>query len=94
MTTPSFDSVEARASYGIGLQVGQQLQVRSGRFTTGSFAGRFVAFSGKSAAVPVDVVHRALREIRNVRMLRRDVNRRWPLKARNSWKTTPNAKLR
>lgn len=26
MTTPSFDSVEAQASYGIGLQVGQQLQ--------------------------------------------------------------------
>ncbi len=25
MTTPSFDSVEAQASYGIGLQVGQQL---------------------------------------------------------------------
>jgi len=26
MTTPSFDSVEAQASYGIGLQVGQQLR--------------------------------------------------------------------
>ena len=26
MTTPSFDSVESQASYGIGLQVGQQLQ--------------------------------------------------------------------
>ncbi len=25
MTTPSFDSVESQASYGIGLQVGQQL---------------------------------------------------------------------
>lgn len=25
MSTPSFDSIEAQASYGIGLQVGQQL---------------------------------------------------------------------
>lgn len=26
MTTPSFDTIEAQASYGIGLQVGQQLR--------------------------------------------------------------------
>ena len=25
MTTPTFDTIEAQASYGIGLQVGQQL---------------------------------------------------------------------
>lgn len=49
MANPTFDTIEAQASYGIGLQVGQQLS-ESG-------------LEGKHPAVPVDVVHRALREI-------------------------------
>ena len=51
MSTPSYESVEAQASYGIGLQVGQQLQ-ESG------LEGLI-----PEALVAVDVVHRALREI-------------------------------
>ncbi|WP_399675854.1 peptidylprolyl isomerase [Serratia sp. szju] len=65
MTTPSFDSVEAQASYGIGLQVGQQLQESGleGLQPEALLAGLRDALEGNAPAVPVDVVHRALREI-------------------------------
>ncbi|WCG83849.1 FKBP-type peptidyl-prolyl cis-trans isomerase [Pectobacterium sp. A5351] len=65
MTTPSFDSVEAQASYGIGLQVGQQLQESGleGLIPEALLAGLRDALEGNAPAVPVDVVHRALREI-------------------------------
>ncbi|MBN3130247.1 FKBP-type peptidyl-prolyl cis-trans isomerase [Pectobacterium brasiliense] len=65
MTTPSFDSVEAQASYGIGLQVGQQLQESGleGLLPEALLAGLRDALEGNAPAVPVDVVHRALREI-------------------------------
>ncbi|WP_437215794.1 FKBP-type peptidyl-prolyl cis-trans isomerase [Pectobacterium sp. LFLA-215] len=65
MTTPSFDSVEAQASYGIGLQVGQQLQESGleGLIPEALLAGLRDALEGNATAVPVDVVHRALREI-------------------------------
>lgn len=65
MTTPSFDSVEAQASYGIGLQVGQQLQESGleGLISEALLAGLRDALEGNAPAVPVDVVHRALREI-------------------------------
>ncbi len=65
MTTPSFDSVEAQASYGIGLQVGQQLRESGleGLQPEALVAGLRDALEGNSPAVPVDVVHRALREI-------------------------------
>lgn len=65
MTTLSFDTVEAQASYGIGLQVGQQLQ-ESGLQDLQSnalLAGLQDALAGNTSVVPVDVVHRALREI-------------------------------
>lgn len=74
MTTPSFDSVEAQASYGIGLQVGQQL-LESGLADlqpTALLAGLCDTLEGNAPAVPVDVVHRALREIHE----RADVVRR------------------
>ncbi|PKH23134.1 peptidylprolyl isomerase [Enterobacterales bacterium CwR94] len=65
MTTPSFDSVEAQASYGIGLQVGQQLQDSGlqGLQPEALLAGLRDALEGNAPAVPVDVVHRALREV-------------------------------
>ena len=65
MTTPSFDSVEAKASYGIGLQVGQQLLESGlqGLQPEALLAGLRDALEGNSPAVPVDVVHRALREV-------------------------------
>ncbi|MFE8151260.1 FKBP-type peptidyl-prolyl cis-trans isomerase [Brenneria goodwinii] len=65
MTTPSFDSVEAQASYGIGLQVGQQLQESGleGLIPEALVAGLRDALEGHAPVVPVDVVHRALREV-------------------------------
>lgn len=65
MTTPSFDSVEAQASYGIGLQVGQQLQESGleGLIPEALVAGLRDALEGNAPVVPVDVVHRALREV-------------------------------
>ncbi|QBH95241.1 peptidylprolyl isomerase [Limnobaculum zhutongyuii] len=65
MTKPSFDSVESQASYGIGLQVGQQLQESGleGLVPEALLAGLTDALHGNHPSVPVDVVHRALREI-------------------------------
>lgn len=65
MTTPSYDSVEAQASYGIGLQVGQQLRESGlqGLEPAALVAGLRDALEGNAPAVPVDVVHRALREV-------------------------------
>ncbi|MDJ3542368.1 FKBP-type peptidyl-prolyl cis-trans isomerase [Salmonella enterica] len=65
MATPTFDTIEAQASYGIGLQVGQQLSESDleGLLPEALVAGIADALEGKHPAVPVDVVHRALREI-------------------------------
>ncbi|RKQ40084.1 FKBP-type peptidyl-prolyl cis-trans isomerase [Enterobacter sp. R1(2018)] len=65
MTTPSFDSVEAQASYGIGLQVGQQLRESGlqGLLPEALVEGLRDALEGNAPSVPVDVVHRALREV-------------------------------
>ncbi|PIJ52105.1 peptidylprolyl isomerase [Erwinia sp. OLTSP20] len=65
MTTPSFDSTEAQASYGIGLQVGQQLLESGlqGLQPEALLAGLRDTLAGNAPAVPVDVVHRALREV-------------------------------
>ncbi|MBS0969214.1 peptidylprolyl isomerase [Chimaeribacter arupi] len=65
MTTPSYDSVEAQASYGIGLQVGQQLQESGleGLLPEALAAGLRDALEGNAPAVPVDVLHRALRTV-------------------------------
>ena len=65
MTTPSFDSIEAQASYGIGLQVGQQLQESGlqGLQPEALLAGLRDALEGNAPAVPVESVHRALREM-------------------------------
>ncbi len=65
MTTLSFDSVETQASYGIGLQVGQQLLESGlqGLEPEALLAGLSDALEGNSPAVPMDVLHRALREM-------------------------------
>lgn len=65
MTTPSLDSVEAQASYGIGLQVGQQLQESGleGLLPEALLLGLSDALAGNAPAVPVDAIHRALRVI-------------------------------
>ncbi|WP_410016541.1 peptidylprolyl isomerase [Sodalis sp. C49] len=65
MSVPSLDSVEAQASYGIGLQVGQQLQESGleGLLPEALLAGLSDALAGNSPAVPVDAIHRALRII-------------------------------
>ncbi|STM41128.1 FkbP-type 22 kDa peptidyl-prolyl cis-trans isomerase [Escherichia coli] len=72
MTTPTFDTIEAQASYGIGLQVGQQLSESGlqGLLPEALVAGIADALEGKHPAVPVDVVHRALREIHETRRCR------------------------
>ncbi|MFT4465467.1 MAG: peptidylprolyl isomerase [Sodalis sp. (in: enterobacteria)] len=65
MTNPSLDSVEAQTSYGIGLQVGQQL-VESGLeglLPDALLTGLLDALEGNAPAVPVDVIHRALRTV-------------------------------
>lgn len=65
MSTPAFDSIEAQASYGIGLQVGQQLNESGlqGLQPEALLAGLRDAIEGNAPAVPVETVHRALREI-------------------------------
>lgn len=65
MNTPSFDSVEAQASYGIGLQVGQQLldSGLQGLQPEALLAGLRDVMEGDAPAVSVDVLHRALREM-------------------------------
>ena len=58
MTKPSFDSVEAQASYGIGLQVGQQLQESGleGLQPEALLAGLTDALNGNAPSVPVEAV--------------------------------------
>lgn len=65
MAKLSFDSVIGKASYGIGLQMGQQLLESGleGLLPEELMAGLKDALEGNSPAVPVDELHRALREI-------------------------------
>ena len=65
MTQPTFDTMEAQASYGIGLQIGQQLQESglSGLVPEAILAGITDALENNQPAVAVDVLHRALREM-------------------------------
>ncbi|WP_350306063.1 peptidylprolyl isomerase [Photorhabdus viridis] len=65
MTKLSFDSIEAQASYGVGLQVGQQLLESGlqGLEPEALLTGLCDALESRSPAVPVDILHRALREM-------------------------------
>lgn len=65
MTTLAFDSVETQASYGIGLQVGQQLLESGlqGMEPESLLAGLRDALAGNEPAVKMDVLHQALREM-------------------------------
>ncbi|MDR5609453.1 MULTISPECIES: FKBP-type peptidyl-prolyl cis-trans isomerase [unclassified Arsenophonus] len=65
MTDQAFDSIETQASYGIGLQVGQQLLESGleGIQPEALLAGLCDALHSKTPVVPVEALHRALREI-------------------------------
>ncbi|KAA1183225.1 peptidylprolyl isomerase [Photorhabdus heterorhabditis] len=65
MAKLSFDSIEAQASYGVGLQVGQQLLESGlqGLEPEALLAGLCDALESQSPAVPVETLHRALREM-------------------------------
>ncbi len=63
MSKPSFDSIESQASYGIGLQVGQQLTESGlqGLEPAALLAGLTGALEGNTPSVPVETLHNALR---------------------------------
>ncbi|CRL62971.1 peptidylprolyl isomerase [Proteus mirabilis] len=63
MSKPSFDSIESQASYGIGLQVGQQLTESGlqGLEPAALLAGLTDALEGNAPSVPVETLHNALR---------------------------------
>ncbi|NRN27406.1 peptidylprolyl isomerase [Photorhabdus heterorhabditis] len=65
MAKLSFDSIEAQASYGVGLQIGQQLLESGlqGLEPEALLAGLCDALESQSPAVPVETLHRALREM-------------------------------
>lgn len=65
MANQTFDSMEAQASYGIGLQVGQQLLESGleGLEPEAILAGLKDALEGNMPSVPVEALHNALREI-------------------------------
>lgn len=95
MATPTFDTIEAQASYGIGLQVGQQLSESGlqGLLPEALVAGIADALEGQQPQVPVEAVHRALREILNaLTPCVASVSRKWPRMVRNTWKKTASAK--
>lgn len=65
MTTLSLDSIEAQASYGIGLQLGQQL-LESGLTDLkpeALLAGLCDSLDGKAPAISVESIHNALRTV-------------------------------
>ena len=65
MSNQTFDSIEAQASYGIGLQIGQQLLESGleGLEPEAILAGLTDAMEGNMPSVPVEALHNALREI-------------------------------
>nr|WP_314264155.1 FKBP-type peptidyl-prolyl cis-trans isomerase [uncultured Moellerella sp.] len=65
MANQTFDSMEAQASYGIGLQVGEQLLESGleGLEPEAILAGLKDALEGNMPSVPVEALHNALREI-------------------------------
>lgn len=96
MATPTFDTIEAQASYGIGLQVGQQLSESGlqGLLPEALVAGIADALEGNQPQVPVEAVHRALREILSVLTLCvASVFRPWPLTAKNTLMKTARKRV-
>ncbi|MFL1915136.1 FKBP-type peptidyl-prolyl cis-trans isomerase [Plesiomonas shigelloides] len=65
MTASTLNTMEAQASYGIGLQIGQQLAESglTGLELDALTQGLRDSLEGNAPAVAVDVVHRALREM-------------------------------
>lgn len=96
MATPTFDTIEAQASYGIGLQVGQQLSESGlqGLLPEALVAGIADALEGNQPQVPVEAVHRALREIHErADAVRRERFVRWPLTARSTLMKTARKRV-
>lgn len=65
MTTHSFDSIEAQASYGIGLQLGQQL-IESNLtdiVPDALLAGLCDILAQRTPAIAIESIHKALQEI-------------------------------
>ena len=79
MATPTFDTIEAQASYGIGLQVGQQLSESGlqGLLPEALVAGIADALEGNQPQVPVEA----------------SVSRPWPLTAKNTLMKTARKKV-
>lgn len=65
MAVNKFDNIELQASYGIGLQIGQQLRDAGLHMLQPEAirSGLIDALAENTPAVPVDVMHRALREV-------------------------------
>ena len=89
MANPTFDTIEAQASYGIGLQVGQQLSESGleGLLPEALVAGIADALEGKHPAVPVDVV-RCVKSMNAPMQYVANASRLWRLMASNIWKKT------
>ena len=85
MATPTFDTIEAQASYGIGLQVGQQLSESGlqGLLPEALVAGIADALEGNQPQVPVEVLTLCVAS----------VFRPWPLTAKNTLMKTARKKV-
>ncbi|WP_392566981.1 FKBP-type peptidyl-prolyl cis-trans isomerase [Utexia brackfieldae] len=65
MTKVTFDTIQSQASYGIGLQIGQQLQTTGLKNLDSAAiaAGISDVLAGNPPTVALDVLHHALREV-------------------------------
>ncbi|STW09794.1 peptidyl-prolyl cis-trans isomerase [Klebsiella grimontii] len=95
MATPTFDTIEAQASYGIGLQVGQQLS-ESGlqgllpEALVAGIADRWKVNSRRCRWKPFTA--RCVKSTNALTPCVASVSRKWPRMARNTWKRTASAK--
>ena len=88
MATPTFDTIEAQASYGIGLQVGQQLSESGlqGLLPEALVAGIADALEGNQPQVPV-------KSTSVLTLCVASVFRPWPLTAKNTLMKTARKKV-
>lgn len=96
MATPTFDTIEAQASYGIGLQVGQQLSESGlqGLLPEALVAGIADALEGNQPQVPVEAVTvRCVKSTSAPTPCVASVSRRWPLTARNTLMKTARKRV-
>lgn len=74
MAKLSFDNIKMRASYGVGLQIGQQLLDTGLQYLQSEalLAGINDVLKGNEPAVPIDELHRSLREVHESANIQRD----------------------